>query len=147
MPATVGGIPLAVSPNTHSCSSRASIGLSGHMDKENNRLFIGTTSMVGNMCHCPHRVRHAAVLSPPLYFLLPFVLLCFSSPALTSRLPLLCLSAGFPAPIVMCHAQRMVQSGYELPDWRVRILSVFAFWRPPHHLAQRPGDILVSSGV
>ena len=40
-----------------------------------------------------------AVLSPPLYFLLPFVLICFSSPALTSRLLLLCLSAGFPAPI------------------------------------------------
>lgn len=85
------------------------------------------------------------VLSPPLYFLLPFV--CFFSPALPSRLPLLCLSAGFRSPSVMCHAQRMAQSGCELPDCRVRILSVFAFRHPPHHLAQRPGDILVSSGV
>lgn len=65
-------------------------------EKENNGLFIGRSSVVGNMRHYSHRVRHAMFsLHLYIFYFHLFVLLCFFSPALPSRLPLLCLSAGF----------------------------------------------------
>lgn len=78
----IGYIPPAVSPNTRSCSSGASVRLSGHMEKENNGLFIGRSSVVGNMCHYSHRVRHAMFsLHLYIFYFHLFVWLCFFSPA------------------------------------------------------------------
>lgn len=51
-------------------------------EKENNGLFIGRSSVVGNMHHYSHRVRHAMFsLHLYIFYFHLFVWLCFFSPA------------------------------------------------------------------